>query len=670
MGDERARAIESLRRDGARHLKASLASLSRDVAASIRLCSRDFGVLGRELVTALQQRERREHAAARALETERRRRRRLQHQLTGAQGGLRVLCRVRPPLRPDDHPPLPSSHYPHVDSDSPKIKHLRVEVESEQELRICSAVDGTAVKRFCFQRVLDEESTQERVFRDVAPLVHAALDGRHACVFAYGQVGAGKTHSMLGSASDRGVFFRAADMVCAAVAEQSPLATLTLTLQLVEVYNEEVYDLLAPSSTAGTGTGTGAQPPMQFFSPPSSSASSVSVSASTRSAVEIRHGDTGVYLKNVTTVAVDTVDAVYAAIHRGVANRSTNEQSSRSHCVLTLGIVRQSRASGETTVGRLVLVDLAGSERLAKTTTAGLRLREAQYIHKSLSALSDVMAALLAREKHIPFRNSKLTHLLQDSLGGGGDNPALVLVHVSADAADVSETVDTLQFAARITSVQVGGKRPSEHAEITRLNAVVRSWLSAVACGYGLRVCRCVELSEWNGTEWCRSCDVQVTAQSSQLQALHDKLAAELELRKKYEKRLEEYRQDESRRRTREDELKKQHALTPLATSALLSPEQQIAARRWSLYSRKCVELEKALESATCRRLRDLAWTLTSLCVWTTGTASHSRAREASTASRTSRRTSCGAARRWRCFQRRRRRRSTTRRRLCARSGA
>ncbi|TYZ66253.1 hypothetical protein PybrP1_008963 [[Pythium] brassicae (nom. inval.)] len=198
-------------------------------------------------------------------------------------------------------------------------------------------------------------------------------------------------------------------------------------------------------------------------------ASSSSSASASRVAVEIRHGESGVYLKNVTTVAVATVDAVHAAIQRGAANRSvsataTNEQSSRSHCVLTLSIERCSRESGETTAGRLVLVDLAGSERLTKTAAAaGPWLREAQHISKSLSAISDI------------------------------------------------------------------------------------------------------------------------TSQSSQLQAMHEKLAAELELRKKYEKRLEEYRQEETRRRAREDELKKQHALTPLTNSAMLSPEQQIAARRDSI---------------------------------------------------------------------------------------
>lgn len=324
------------------------------------------------------------------------------------------------------------------------------------------------------------------MFRDVAPLVDAAFDGRHACVFAYGQVGAGKTHSMQGVEGDRGVYFRATHMVCTAAQEQQQHFDFTLSLQLVEIYNEEVYDLLAPGAV-GAAVSQQQQQPAQFFSPPSAASSASASAASMRTAVEIRHGENGVYLKNVTTVAMDDEGAVHAAILRGAANRSVfattkNELSSRSHSVLLIDIERRSKESGETTTGRLAIVDLAGSERLSRTKTTGQRLREAQYINKSLCAISDVMSALLAKEKHIPFRNSKLTHMLQDSLGG--DNLTLLLIHVSPESSDVSETIDTLKFASRVTNVKVGGVVRGERSEISRLNAVVRSmrWSYRVMC--------------------------------------------------------------------------------------------------------------------------------------------------------------------------------------------
>lgn len=316
---------------------------------------------------------------------------------------------------------------------------------------------------------------QSHVFRDVAPLVAAAMDGRHACIFAYGQTGAGKTHTMQGSESDRGVYFRATDLIYETTQEQKTLFDFAVTLQLVEIYNEEIYDLLAVHPSAGSSN---QQQTNQLFSPPTTGAASTYPPGATRTAVEIRHGEQGVYLKNVTTVPMESAIDMHAAIQRGAVNRSVsstpkNEHSSRSHSVLMIDIVRTSKANGEVTTGRLVLVDLAGSERLAKTETTGQRLREAQCINKSLCAISDVMSALLAKEKHIPFRNSKLTHMLQDSLGGS-DNPTLMLIHVSPVSSDVSETIDTLKFASRVTHIQLGTARRSERVEISRLNGIVR----------------------------------------------------------------------------------------------------------------------------------------------------------------------------------------------------
>lgn len=167
----RQQTAEKLRREGASQLKSSLAALKRDVAASIRLCSRDFGVLGKELVCALQQRQKREQATRSALEHERKRRRKLQHQVADLQGNIRVLCRVRPALheheqqdqRGDAHQQqLEQSDVSGSDSNSPKTKQMRVQVASQQELRVCSAPDGALYKSFSFYRIFDEESTQVR----------------------------------------------------------------------------------------------------------------------------------------------------------------------------------------------------------------------------------------------------------------------------------------------------------------------------------------------------------------------------------------------------------------------------------------------------------------------------------------------------------------------------
>ncbi|RLN62527.1 hypothetical protein BBP00_00004707 [Phytophthora kernoviae] len=189
------------------------------------------------------------------------------------------------------------------------------------------------------------------------------------------------------------------------------------------------------------------------------------------------------------------------------------------------------------------------SPRLSKTAeTPAVTVRESQHINKSLAAIGDVLAALLAKEKHIPFRNSKLTHLLQDSLGGSA-NRTLLLVHVSPTSADVSETINSLKFASRVSYAQTGKSQRTERTEISRLNGVIAN-------------------------------------QASQLHALQEKLTAELEQRKKYEKRLQEYRQEEHRRKAKGDEAKKLLLLQNRTPSPPELPPP-ISSRRWSLYTRK-----------------------------------------------------------------------------------
>ncbi|GMF42522.1 unnamed protein product [Phytophthora fragariaefolia] len=199
--------------------------------------------------------------------------------------------------------------------------------------------------------------------------------------------------------------------------------------------------------------------------------------------LEIRHGENGVYLKNVASVGATGAKELHDALARSKANRCKNDRSNRAHTVLMIDIQRTSKANGEQDSGRLVLVDLAGSERLSKTAdTPAVTVRESQHINKSLAAVGDVLAALVAKEKHIPFRNSKLTHLLQDSLSGSA-NRTLLLVHVSPKSADVNETINSLKFASRVSHIQMGKSQRTERAEITRLNGVVRKHSELVLLG-------------------------------------------------------------------------------------------------------------------------------------------------------------------------------------------
>ncbi|ETK81006.1 hypothetical protein, variant 2 [Phytophthora nicotianae CJ01A1] len=504
-------------RELASQLRASLSALKRDVATSFRLCGRDFGILGAELVSALEGGRQRERASADALAHERTARDHLETRLAELQGNIRVLCRVRP---------MPAtaagSSGEESENTSPDKRRKRVQVESAQELSVFSPVDGALYKSFSFSRVFHEQHSQLTVFKEVAPLVRSAVAGRHACVFAYGQTGAGKTHTMQGTESDMGLYYRAAELIYSSITQQQHVYDFKVRIQIVEIYNEEIYDLLAQnSSNSTTGTTSGDR------GSPTSAGMGCHVGAtsmcgnqqsSSSSTLEIRHGENGVYLKNVETIDAPSTKEFHDAITRSKTKK--NDRSNRAHTVLMIDILRTSKANGETDTGRLVLVDLAGSERLSKTAdTSALTVRESQHINKSLAAVGDVLSALLAKEKHIPFRNSKLTHLLQDSLFGNA-NRTLLFVHVSPRSTDVNETINSLKFASRVSHIQMGKSRRTERAEISRLNGVVAN-------------------------------------QVSQIQALQEKLTAELELRKKYERRLEEYRQEEHRRRSKGEEARK-----------------------------------------------------------------------------------------------------------------
>jgi kinesin family protein C2/C3 len=145
-----------------------------------------------------------------------------------------------------------------------------------------------------------------------------------------------------------------------------------------------------------------------------------------------------------------------------------NDHSSRSHLIVTVHIKALPRDGGASHLGKLHLVDLAGSERQAKALVQGAEAVESKHINRSLTALQDVFAALLAKEKHVPFRNSKLTQLLQDSLAG--NSKVLMIVTVSCRAEDARESISSLSLARRVRSIVLGGaKRAVENAEYARL---------------------------------------------------------------------------------------------------------------------------------------------------------------------------------------------------------
>ncbi len=177
------------------------------------------------------------------------------------------------------------------------------------------------------------------------------------------------------------------------------------------------------------------------------------------------------YVPDLTNVTVQSVEDVFKVIALGAKNRATsatnmNEHSSRSHALLIVTVNSTNSYSEEHCVGKLTLVDLAGSERVDRSGATEDRLKEAQAINKSLAALGNVVAALQNKEKHIPYRDCKLTYLLQDSLGG--DSKTLMFVQVSPSTNNASESIYSLMFASRVNNVEIGpAKKHSESSTVS-----------------------------------------------------------------------------------------------------------------------------------------------------------------------------------------------------------
>ncbi|XP_054435364.1 kinesin-like protein KIFC3 isoform X3 [Pteronotus mesoamericanus] len=333
---------------------------------------------------------------------------------------IRVIARVRPITKEDGEGPEATNAVT-FDPDDDSIIHLLHK--------------GKPVS-FELDKVFSPRASQQDVFQEVQALITSCIDGYNVCIFAYGQTGAGKTYTMEGTPENPGINQRALQLLFTEVQEKASDWEYTITVSAAEIYNEALRDLLG-------------QEPQEKL--------------------EIRlcpDGSGQLYVPGLTEFQVQSVEDINKVFEFGHTNRTTeftnlNEHSSRSHALLIVTVRGVDCSTGLRTTGKLNLVDLAGSERVGKSGAEGSRLREAQHINKSLSALGDVIAALRSRQGHVPFRNSKLTYLLQDSLSG--DSKTLMVVQVSPVEKNTSETLYSLKFAERVRSVELGpGSRRAE----------------------------------------------------------------------------------------------------------------------------------------------------------------------------------------------------------------
>ncbi|CAL4944411.1 unnamed protein product [Urochloa decumbens] len=298
---------------------------------------------------------------------------------------------------------------------------------------------GHPESRFTFDLVADEHVTQENMFKVAGvPMVDNCIAGYNSCMFAYGQTGSGKTHTMLGDIengtrrnnSNCGMTPRVFEHLFARIQKEKEIRRdeklrFTCKCSFLEIYNEQILDLLNPNSVN----------------------------------LQIREdAKKGVHVENLTEHEISNAREALQQLIEGAANRKVaatnmNRASSRSHSVFTCLVESKWESQGinHHRFSRLNLVDLAGSERQKSSGAEGERLKEATNINKSLSTLGLVITNLIAvsnkKSHHVPYRDSKLTFLLQDSLGG--NSKTTIIANISPSHCCAAETLSTLKFAQR-----------------------------------------------------------------------------------------------------------------------------------------------------------------------------------------------------------------------------
>jgi kinesin family protein C2/C3 len=386
-------------------------------------------------------------------------------------GNIQVFCRVRPVISEELEKSWGSKFAVNVVNQSDLAA-----MDVKPDRAFASDADGKMVRNgnmeslannsswkvFTFDRILGPEETQNDVFREVEPIAQSVVDGFKACIFAYGQTGSGKTYTMEGTPSDPGLNYRIINHLFQSIQLRGSIYTPApennegqddemdglhgsidssvyhVQVGVLEIYNDSLRDLINTTNPK---------------------------------ALEIRHDSaTGdIVVPDLTMATVSSPQQTIDVLRKAQTNRVTgktnsNQHSSRSHSVLIVQISKRRPESDaadpadfdadEEGCGKLYLVDLAGSERVKKSNVSGDMLREAAHINKSLSALADVMEALDKKMAHVPYRNSKLTYLLQDVLNSSCKT--VMIVNVGPTIENASETYRSLQLAERVRNIVVG----------------------------------------------------------------------------------------------------------------------------------------------------------------------------------------------------------------------
>lgn len=334
-----------------------------------------------------------------------------------ASTNIKVVCRFRPPNSVEQR-----EGGDIVVSFDDNLRTVKLKSQTSQT--------GPERDGFTFDRVFPMGTQQVEIFEyGVKDIVADVMDGYNGTVFAYGQTGSGKTFTMMGADIDndnlKGIIPRITEQIFTSIVESDPHLEYLVKVSYMEIYLERIRDLLAPQNDN-----------LQVH----------------------EEKNKGVYVKNLSDYYVGSAPEVYEIMRQGgqariVSATNMNAESSRSHSIFLITINQRNTDTGSQKTGNLYLVDLAGSEKVGKTGASGQTLEEAKKINKSLSALGMVINALTdGKSTHIPYRDSKLTRILQESLGG--NSRTTLIINCSPCAYNEAETLGTLRFGIRAKSIK------------------------------------------------------------------------------------------------------------------------------------------------------------------------------------------------------------------------
>lgn len=307
---------------------------------------------------------------------------------------------------------------------------ISIQINTENNSVILEKKVHDEARQFSFDKIFDENSTQKNVYEGIAKdAVVSVIEGYNSTIFAYGPTSSGKTYCMFGEQEEekRGIIPRICEALFHEVENKEKVVEATIKCSFLEIYKENIRDLLNKNHTDDES-------------------------------LKIRHSEAGgIYIQGLKQKVVCSPEEILETIAYGATQRSTgstslNSVSSRSHAVLCLGLTQ--KLSDETEIfSKMNLIDLAGSENVGKSEVVGSSLQEAQQINRSLSCLGNVINALTEKGRdHIPYRDSKLTYLLQDSLGG--NSRTILIITASSHSSCYYETLNTLKFGKRAKDIK------------------------------------------------------------------------------------------------------------------------------------------------------------------------------------------------------------------------